>query len=108
MVKKKKTGGIRLIHLVIIFLIFYVAIVFNHQRSLFKDLDAKKAMNLAEIDSLEADIKELNEEIETSGTLDFVEKVARDELGMVKPREIVYIDKNKPKDTFFDLFKKDK
>jgi len=107
MVKKKKTGGIRLIHLVLILLVVYVAIVFNHQRSLVKDLDAKKAMNLAEINTLEADIKELNKEIETSGTLDFVEKVARDELGMVKPREIVYIDKNKPKDSFFDLFKKD-
>lgn len=105
--RKKKTKGIRLIHLVLIFLVVYVAIVFTHQSRLSKDLDAKKSKNLAEIQALEEDIEELNEEIEMSGTLEFVEKVARDELGMVKPREIVYIDKNKPEGPLFDIFKRD-
>jgi len=108
MVKKKKTGGIRLIHLVLIVLSIYVVIVFNHQRTLMKDLDNKKSINKAEIETLESEINKLNKEIETSGTLEFVEKVARDELGMVKPREIIYIDKNKPKNNFFDIFKNDK
>ncbi len=105
--RKKKTKGIRLIHLVLIFLLVYVAIVFTHQSKLSRDLNAKKSKNLAEIETLEKEIGELNEEIEMSGTLEFVEKVARDELGMVKPREIVYIDKNKPENPLFDIFKKD-
>ena len=42
-----------------------------------------------------------------SGTLEFIEKVAREELGMVKPREIIYIDVNKPRDPLFDIFSKD-
>ena len=107
MVKKKKARRMRLIHLVLIFLGIYVAIVFNHQRTLMKDLTNKKLKNQAEIQKLESDIEELNEEIKTSGSLEFVEKIARDELGMVKPREIIYIDKNKSKNTLFDIFRND-
>lgn len=105
--RKRKNKGIRLIHLVLIFLLVYVAVVFTHQNKLNKDLNAKKSKNLAEIEALENEIADLNEEINLSGTLQFVEKVAREELGMVKPREIVYIDKNKPEKPLFDIFKKD-
>lgn len=44
---------------------------------------------------LNNEISQLQREIKNADTLEFVEKVARDDLGMVKPREIVYIDKNK-------------
>lgn len=70
------------------------------------NLEARKQIILAEIDELENDIDELNEEIQSSDTLQFVEKVARDDLGMVKPREIIYIDKNKKKNPFFTIRKK--
>lgn len=108
MAKKKKTKAkFRLIHFIILFLIVYVAIVFNHQRKLLNNLDSKKEINEAKIEELEKEIEDLNEEIENSETLEFVEKVARDELGMVKPREIIYIDVNKPKDPIFNIFKND-
>ena len=45
--KKAKARGFRLIQFVIILLIFYVAIVFNHQRKLMKYLKTKKSENLA-------------------------------------------------------------
>ncbi|NMA49960.1 MAG: hypothetical protein GX947_09410, partial [Tissierellia bacterium] len=51
------------------------------------------------------DIDGLSKEIGKSGTLEFVEKVAREDLGMVKPREIIYIDKSKKN---YNLFDKDK
>lgn len=51
--------------------------------------------NASEIKSLKKDISDLKEEIEDSNNMEFVEKVAREDLGMVKPREIIYIDKNK-------------
>ncbi len=53
-----------------------------------------------EIEKLEREIRELSEEIEEKDSLNFVEKVAREELKMVKPREIMYIDKNKEKKPF--------
>lgn len=51
--------------------------------------------NQEKIEQLEADIESIKLEIEGSGTPEFVEKIARDELGMVKPREIIVVDKNK-------------
>lgn len=105
--KKIRKGRFRLIHLIIIILVVYVTIVFNHQRKLLNNLDSKREINEATIEELEEDIDALNDEIEMSGTLEFIEKIAREELGMVKPREIIYIDVNKEKEPLFDIFKKD-
>lgn len=105
---KKRKKGLRLIHMVLVFMFIYVVVIFNHQRLLMKDLNYKKAMKQEEMDLLQQQIDELNEEIQKSGTLEFIEKVAREELGMVKPREIIYIDKNREKSSSFDIFSKDK
>ncbi len=70
-----------------------------------KELAAKKTNIETEITDLSKDIDILSKEIEKSGTLEFVEKVAREDLGMVKPREIIYIDKSKKN---YNLFDKDK
>lgn len=53
--------------------------------------------NKKEISNLKLEIDNLNSELENSSSTDFVEKVAREELGMVKPREVIYVDKNKEK-----------
>ena len=70
-----------------------------------KELAAKKTNIETEITDLSKDIDILSKEIEKSGTLEFVEKVAREDLGMVKPREIIYIDISKKN---YNLFDKDK
>lgn len=72
-----------------------------------KDLQVKKEMNLNQISVLEKEIDSLNKEIENSGTLEFIEKIAREELGMVKPREIIYVDRNKSDEDIFDVFRVD-
>ena len=71
-----------------------------------KNLQSKRHEVLGEVQTLEKEIEDLNKEIENSDSLQFVEKVARDELGMVKPREIIYIDKNKNKNPFLSFIKK--
>ncbi|MGI5949248.1 FtsB family cell division protein [Peptoniphilus sp.] len=50
------------------------------------------------ISELDKDIKNYNSEIENASTSDYIEKVAREDLGMVKPREIIYVDKSMEKD----------
>lgn len=54
--------------------------------------------NNQEISNLKLEIDNLNSELENSSSTDFIEKVAREDLGMVKPREVIYVDKNKDKD----------
>lgn len=67
-----------------------------------KDLNERKKQQQEEIAKLKEEIQQLETEIENKDTLEFVEKVARDELRLVKPREIIYIDKNKEKNSFIN------
>lgn len=106
--KKKKKSGFRLIHLALMVVIVYVTFTFNSQRIHMNNLETEKTEIEEEIAVMEEEIEALKEEIENSDSLEFVEKVARDELGMVKPREIIYIDVNKPKDTLLENLKGDK
>ena len=103
--KRKKKRKLRLSHLVIFAIIVYIMFIFKNQRDLKLELQAKRENVQIEINDLQREIDELNKEIENSDTLQFVEKVARDELGMVKPREIIYIDKNKNRNPFLRIRK---
>lgn len=107
MKKKKVKRGFRFLNIAIGFIFIYIMAIFWNQNSLMKDLETKKQEVQTEVDNIKNEIKELEEEIKDSESLQFVEKVAREDLGMVKPREIIYIDKNKKKDPFFKIIKKD-
>lgn len=104
---KKRRKGFRIVHLLLLCLLIYTLVVVSHQRSMMNDLRAKKEVIESEISSLNKDIDVLNKEISKSGTLEFIEKVAREDLGMVKPREIIYIDKSKKNYALFDKEKGD-
>lgn len=82
-------------NLLLLLLIFSIGISIFKQRLLMKQLNTKKAGLQSEVEVLEEEVKYLKKEIEVSDTIEFTEKVAREELGMVKPREVIYIDKNK-------------
>ena len=56
---------------------------------------------ILESHQLSREIKELNIQIENSDSLEFIEKIAREDLEMVKPREIIYIDKEKKDKSVF-------
>lgn len=70
-----------------------------------KDLTKKKLEEEKGVAQLEYEIQELNKEIKGKDSLAFVEKIAREDLRMVKPREIIYIDKNKDKNPFMNFRK---
>lgn len=106
MAKKKKKKRFKLTYMIICFLLLYIALTFWNQRNLMQELQAKKNHNILEVQALEKEIESLNKEIESSDTLQFVEKVARDDLGMVKPREIIYIDTNKNRNPFLNIRKR--
>lgn len=110
MAKKKriKKRGIRITHVLTVLLLIYLVSVLNHQRQLMNTLESKKEILQSEIVLLEDTIEDINSQIEKSGTLEFVERVARDELGMVKPREIIYIDKSNPSNNMESAFDNDK
>ncbi len=104
--KPRRRRRIKLRYLLIIGLLIYISSIFINQKKLMNKMRLKKAALEVEIDALEEEIGELENDLENSDSLEFVEKVARDELGMVKPREIIYIDKEKIKNTVFDFFRR--
>ena len=103
--KRKKKNGFRLKHLILLFLIFWISKTLISQKSMMKDLTQRKLIEEQEVAQIEKEIEELSEEIKNKESLIFVEKVAREDLRMVRPREIIYIDKNKDKNHFMN-FKK--
>ncbi|HLR36333.1 MAG TPA: septum formation initiator family protein [Tissierellales bacterium] len=101
MAKKKKKNNLRLRHLILILFSIYVVITFVSQQKTIRALKTEKIMKEEEIVKLKKEVKELDKEIKDSDSLEFVEKVAREELNMVKPKEIIYVDQNKNKNLFF-------
>lgn len=65
-----------------------------------KKLEREKSTKEEEIEILKSEIDGINNEIKNKDSLEFIEKVAREEFGMVKPREIIYVDKNKKRNPF--------
>ena len=104
--KRKKKRGFRLKHLILVVLIFGLGKTLISQRIMMKNLVNKKLEEERQVSQLEKEIDELNKEIKSKDSLEFVEKVARKDLRMVKPREIVYIDKNKDKKQFMNFRRK--
>ena|SRR5699024_518816 len=101
MAKKKKKNNLRLRHLILILFSIYVVITFVSQQKTIRALKTEKTIKEEEIVKLKKEVKELDKEIKDSDSLEFVEKVAREELNMVKPKEIIYVDQNKNKNLFF-------
>jgi len=106
--KRKKRKKIKLRHIIIGVLIIYLLIVMFNQRKLMNNMKNKKANLESDISKLEKEIEELEDEIEDSDTLEFIEKTAREEHGLVKPREIIYIDRGKFKNSLLNFFNRDK
>ena len=71
-----------------------VAIIFRT----WKETRQKEALmheNRKKIEARSKEIKATGAAIRNSDSMEFAEKVAREDLGMVKPREVIYVDKEK-------------
>ncbi|GFN35207.1 septum formation initiator family protein [Tepidimicrobium xylanilyticum] len=95
--KRKKKPKLKLLHIIAILFIFWLSKTLISQSLMLKELKNKKVMEEEAISQLEGEIEELKEEIENKDSLSFIEKTAREDLKMIKPGEIMYIDKNKEK-----------
>lgn len=90
--KKKK---FKLRYVLFLALIIYLGTVFIKQEMTINSLEKKNETKQKEVKELNGEISEIEKQLEKVNSLEFIEKVAREELKMVKPNEIIYIDKNK-------------
>jgi len=68
----------------------YFTMVILKQQRMMKDLKLEEAQVLNELSQKEQELAEIEKEIKDAGTEEYIEKVAREELDLVKENDIVY------------------
>ena len=84
-----------LLMLILVLVILYGTYSVSNSLITRNRIKQQMSENDKKIKTLKDDISKIKEEIENSDSLEFIEKVARGEYGMVKPREVIYVDKEK-------------
>lgn len=93
--RRKKESKKQNLLLIATFLILILVIFsFFRQRIVINKLEAESNKLLQEQTAANQRIEELVEEIRQSNSLEYIEKRAREELGMIKEDEKIYIDPN--------------
>ncbi|SDY57361.1 Cell division protein FtsB [Proteiniborus ethanoligenes] len=98
MKEKKRRKGLKIRHILVCIMVIYVGTTFINQQKLIVALNKEKIEKQNEIDRLNSEIKDIEEKLEYTDSLEYIEKMAREELKMVMPDEIIFIDKNRNKD----------
>ena len=75
---------------IILILIFYIAFVFSEKYARILEIKSYLAELQYEIEGLEQDTRLLSEKIDLLSTDLYIEKIAREELDLVKPNEILF------------------
>ncbi len=75
---------------IILILVFYIAFVFSEKYARILEIKSELAELEYEIDGLEQDTRLLSEKIDLLSTNLYIEKIAREELDLVKPNEILF------------------
>lgn len=87
--KKFKIKGI----FIMCFIIYAVYALANQQLMIYK-LSKVQEQKAQEINSVIEDNEKLKQMIKTSNSDEYIERMAREQLGLVKPGEKIYIDTN--------------
>lgn len=73
----------------------FVGYQFVSQWMTLRELNVEKATLMAQLDSIDGKNEQLKKDIEESNTDSFIERMARELLGWVKPGEIKIVDQDK-------------
>ncbi len=95
--QKRRRSMLRVKCLCVGLMILCVGLVHStvQMAQLRQDKARQHAQNTEKLEELDRQIQVLESEKKKSDDATYIEEVARRDLGMVKPREIVFIDKNK-------------
>lgn len=93
----RQTMDWKMAGILVVLIMGLVSLVFAfiEQQMDLKKLEVEKAALEAQKRSEEQEIRKLKKLLQETETPEFIERQAREILGMVKPGEIVYIDLNK-------------
>ncbi|MFT9494023.1 FtsB family cell division protein [Anaerosolibacter sp.] len=95
--KKRIRKGNRPFYMILLVVGLYVAWVFVDQQIRLHALTEQEEVYKSKVEQLKQEIARREEEVKNANTPEFIEKVAREQLKMIKPNEIIYIDMHKSK-----------
>lgn len=87
---KQKKSKVSKVLWAVVFL--YVGYIFVQQQMRLHDLRVEEKQVSAEIEQAQAEHQDLTHIMDIMGTNEYIEKVARQKLGFVKPDEQVFVD----------------
>lgn len=93
--KKKKKLELDYVRIILVAFVVYFAYTFIAQQFSINEYNVKIADIQAKIDSENDRVEEINTLKTKTNTTEFMEDIARSELGLIKPYEKVFIDVNK-------------
>lgn len=94
-VRKVKKNRVQLSHIVAIAFIMYFAYTFFDQQLKINRYNSQIEMYNQEIEAKQNLVEYYNTQNENITSDEYIESVARERLGLVKPYETIYIDANK-------------
>ena len=101
---RKKKRKLNLMNLVFVVFMFYFFMTVASQKQMINTLDERIAQKEIQRDSIKKEAESLADDVASIDDqqvfLKVVERIARNEYKMVKPNEIIYIDKNKMNNKF--------
>lgn len=92
---KKRKKSLNIIHVISIAFIAYFGITFFNQQLKLNKYNSQIEMYTKEIEAKQYLVEYYNNKNENISTDEYIESVAREKLGLVKPYETVYVDSNK-------------
>ena len=95
---KKNNMKLSPIKIVLIIVVINITLLFTNQKMKLKKLNDKKIASERELKIIQEEVKDLKKKIKKSNSVEYIEKIAREELKMVKPNEIIYMDRSKYED----------
>ncbi|MGI6585546.1 MAG: septum formation initiator family protein [Gracilibacteraceae bacterium] len=89
-----KKPKLRLKNIFMIAFIIYAAITIINQQFIIYELKEAEQNEISKIESIRNENDRLMEMINNATSVEYIEKMAREQLGLVKPGEKVYIDQS--------------
>lgn len=92
MENNKKSSKMYILLMLLVLCFFSIAIFSQHRQKLILDKEIQQITK--EIEKEKKTSEDLKKQINFHDSDDFIEKIAREQLGLVKPNEILFIDQN--------------
>ncbi|MCR6515038.1 MAG: FtsB family cell division protein [Clostridium chrysemydis] len=85
--------GLKWKNIIILVLVGYIVISFVRQEMAIRRIEDEISQKQTELEKLKDENVRLEEQVKNANSDDYIEKLARERLGMLKPGEIIVSDK---------------